>query len=96
MHSTLGELVQDIASVPKGLTVYAAQSPAQLTSDSVIELLDDGADARPDLTYVLEVELIRDVIETWSQWRGGRTPSVDEAVQAVAYYADNDAYLTTE
>lgn len=98
MHSTLGELVQEIASVPDDLIVYTIDGRSWVSADSVIELrrLEEAA-ARPNnLIYLLEVELVRDVIEAWSLWRDGRTPSVEEAVQAIAYYAENDAYLQSE
>lgn len=37
--------------------------------------------------------LVREVIATWSIHRNGRVPNADEAVAAVVYYADHDAYL---
>ncbi|MFI5930254.1 hypothetical protein ACIA3K_30340 [Micromonospora sp. NPDC051543] len=42
--------------------------------------------------YLLEVDLAREVIEVWSLWRGGRQPTVLEAVGAVVYYAEHDVY----
>ena len=48
--------------------------------------------------YLLEVALALEVLETWRSWRGGQTPTPEEAAEAVIYYAEHDAYsrdLTT-
>ena len=39
--------------------------------------------------YLLEVDLVLDVLETWSWWRGGQTPTAE----AIIHYAETDAYL---
>ena len=43
--------------------------------------------------YLLEVELAKDAIRVWTQWRDGRQPTLDEKLEAVLYYANNDSYL---
>jgi hypothetical protein len=42
--------------------------------------------------YLLEIVIAQEVVEVWSSWRGERTPTTEEACDAIVYYADNDAY----
>ena len=54
-----------------------------------------GKSGRPDCTdyaYLLEVDLAVEVIEVWSEWRGGVVPTQMQAAQAVIHYAEHDAY----
>jgi len=48
------------------------------------------------LPYLLEVRTAREAIEVWGLWRPGQTPTVDDKVAAVVYYAQNDAWLPIE
>lgn len=43
--------------------------------------------------YLLEAYLMGEVLEVWQKWRNGRVPNLDEKVDAIIYYAENDAYL---
>lgn len=45
------------------------------------------------MDYFLEVYITKEVIETWSAWRGGLDPTTSEACEAVIHYATHDAYL---
>jgi hypothetical protein len=46
--------------------------------------------------YMLEADLVKQVIEVWSEWGEGRTPTLAEAVGAVIRYAEHDAYQRTD
>lgn len=46
--------------------------------------------------YMLEADLVKEVIEVWSEWGEGRTPALAEAVGAVIWYAEHDAYQRTD
>jgi hypothetical protein len=46
--------------------------------------------------YMLEADLVKEIIEVWSEWREGRTPTLAEAVGAVIWYAEHDAYQRTD
>ena len=48
------------------------------------------------LTYLLEVAAAREAIDVWRAWRPGRSPTLDDQLAAVTYYAENDAWLPTE
>jgi hypothetical protein len=52
--------------------------------------------AAPDHAYLLEVDLAREVVEVWSEWRSGAVPTREEATGAVIYYAEHDAYEPVE
>jgi hypothetical protein len=42
---------------------------------------------------VLEVDIAKDVLKVWRQWRSGTTPTVPQICQASIHYAKNDAFL---
>jgi hypothetical protein len=57
----------------------------------------DAETTRVDgLRYFLEVDLAREVLQVWSAWRDGRKPSLDDAVVAIIYYAQRDAFLPVD
>jgi hypothetical protein len=91
---TLEELIIQLTETDDGLTVFASE-PWTARSDATAVPDLDGS-SRPDVadrTYLLEVELIRDVLETWRAHRDGAVPSPQEACEAVIHYAEHDAYL---
>ncbi|MFD9083235.1 hypothetical protein ACFYYM_35645 [Streptomyces erythrochromogenes] len=47
----------------------------------------------PGLDYLLEVELVHDVLEVRSSWRNGARPTAAEKCEAVIHYAEYDARL---
>jgi hypothetical protein len=93
--STVGELLAAIGRVPDELIAYVPDGEEELGLESRVSLLtlDADSDMRNGLRYWLEVELIKDVIEVWSDWRSGLVPSLNERLAAVTYYAENDAYI---
>lgn len=48
------------------------------------------------MKYLLEVETAKDVLKAWSFMRGNKLPTILEKVNAILYYADNDAYQPIE
>lgn len=98
--STLGELLEAIDTLDSDLTLYApASRPLSAGSPGLAATEADGSgqvEAVRELVYLLEVYLAREAIEVWSTWRNGRVPTRDERVAAVAFYADNDAYLPAD
>ena len=81
---TFGEIVASLDSLDEDLTIYAS---ADRPLDRSVP------DEATGLPYLLEVYLAKEALEVWSQWREGRKPSLDESVEAIAYYADHDAYI---
>jgi len=48
--------------------------------------------ADPAFEYLLEVNLAREAVEVWRDWRDGAVPTPEEATLAVIHYAEFDAY----
>jgi hypothetical protein len=48
---------------------------------------------RDDHLVQLEEVVSRKAIDVWQQWRPGRVPTLEEQVEALTYYAVNDAWL---
>jgi hypothetical protein len=80
-----------------GETIYA-EAPTPTARAVVAAEPHDGSvpAAAAGLDYLLEVEAAREAIDVWRFWRAGRAPSLDEKVDAVLYFAVEDAYLLTE
>jgi hypothetical protein len=94
---TLGSLLSTIDEVPDDLIVYVPKD-ASIGASTPVTLLDfeAGRSRREELSYLLEVELIKDVIQAWSDWRNGRLPELADKMNAVIHYAEHDAYLPAE
>jgi hypothetical protein len=93
-NMTLEELINQLTDADDDLTVYASE-PWSTHSDAIAVPDIDGT-TRSDAqgrTYLLEVFLIHDVLETWKAHRDGTEPSPRQACEAVIHYAQNDAYL---
>ncbi|MHA6758072.1 hypothetical protein [Streptacidiphilus sp. PAMC 29251] len=86
---TLLDLLQSLDEQPAEAVIYAAK-PWAAASDAAIAPFDAPP---PNLAYLLEVELAKDVVEVWSSWRNGAQPNASEKCQAVIHYAEHDAYL---
>ncbi|MEU0548771.1 hypothetical protein [Micromonospora sp. NPDC005979] len=82
----LSEVVQGLGQLDGGV-IYASRP---WLADSVAEIHDDEQPTRQE--YLLEVDLAQEVLVVWSLWRDGRQPTALEAVGAVIYYAEHDAY----
>ncbi len=75
-------------------TIFAREpwTPASPCLVLAEEAVNGRARSAPDYAYLLEVDLARDVLVVWSDWRSGIAPSPDEAARAVIHYAEHDAY----
>lgn len=94
---TLREILEDLDKISDEFVIYASKNDEwNLDSPAALVLLDDAAEVDlhlADLTYFLEIEIAKEVLEVWKEWRDGREPTESERVEAVLYYANNDAYL---
>lgn len=58
---------------------------------------DESQPHEPEgMEYLLEVFLAREVLEVWSDWRGGRMPGPNEKIAALEYYCEHDCYIPIE
>jgi hypothetical protein len=94
---TLGEILDSLDSLDEDLTIYAPETrPLTAESPAVLAMEPDDGSQPPEavgLTYLIEVYLAKEALDSWSEWRGGRVPTTSQRVEAIAYFADNDAYL---
>lgn len=81
-----------------GPTIFAVApwTPASAAVVLAEDVVGGVAPSRPECAYVLEVEIAKEVLEVWSSWRGGATPTPEEAALAVLHYATHDAYQPTD
>ena len=97
---TLAQVVQQLDGYDDELMIWARARTdmADLTPDTEVvvgpQLEDDGVWwAERGLSHVLEVELAKEAIEVWRQWRDGAEPSAAQRWAVVIHYAIHDAYL---
>ena len=89
---SLTDVVQHLGSLDDDHAIYVAdQSP---TADTPAYVGLEGSEPA-GWSYLLEVDLAREVLDVWRNWHG-HEPSREDAVAAVIYYAMNDAYVPTE
>lgn len=96
----LGSILERLDEFADEDAIYISrESPVNAETNATVSTIDDdGAPlvAMESMTYLLEISIARDVLQVWSEWRGGRNPSIHEKVAAVVYYADTDAFLPVE
>jgi hypothetical protein len=83
-----------VAEAAEAPTIFARKpwtpdSPCLVLSEDAV---NGHARSAPDYAYLLEIDLVRDVLAVWSDWRSGVAPSPEEATRAVIHYAEHDAY----
>ncbi|MEO3781404.1 hypothetical protein ABGB16_32380 [Micromonospora sp. B11E3] len=98
--TSLQGVVRHLDELSDELLIYVPADREVADGDTPVLLLaeeeDEHGDAPDGWRYLLELFIVRDVLETWSAWRGGRMPTVQEACQAIVHYAFHDAYLPVE
>lgn len=73
-----------------------AEEPWRCDSRALLALEEspEGDEAvKSGFVYLLDVFEVRDVLEVWSEWRHGVSPSEEQKCEAVIHYATHDAYL---
>ena len=86
------DAVRDLAELPRKATIYVPYEETVVNASTPV-LLVQGDDTPPaGYRYLLEVLIAREVLEVWTSWRDNREPSLEEACEAIIYYAENDAY----
>jgi hypothetical protein len=91
---TLREAIARLDELPQDATIYAESTEPTARAVVAVEPEDGSVpDDAAGLVYFLEVALAREAVDVWRRWRPGRSPSVDDRLAAVTYYAANDAWL---
>ena len=93
---TLSDVIGRVLEIPGEQIVYVKKTDGAARDWPAISCREEdsereGLSAR-GFTYLLEVFLIEDVIAQLRSVTKGRALTVDELVDAVLYYAENDAY----
>ena len=92
---TIEEVIQNLDFLSNADTVFASRP---FKKESEIRLVKDAHLDNRELeasgfSYFLEVAIMREVIEVWQKWRNERIPTLNEKIEAIIYYAENDAYF---
>ncbi|GAB2810850.1 hypothetical protein [Lentzea nigeriaca] len=93
--ASLRDLPDRLNELDDDSTIYAA--PPWTSASAAVAVVEDSPEMHAALaagmTYLLEVDLVYDVLEAWHEWRPGRTATSDDKCAAVIHYAEHDAYL---
>lgn len=100
---TLSELIEQFGDLSDDATIFAERIdgffmpnsraasiaiPEPLTAKPIRGV---AAELAPGLEYFLEVFIAREVLEDWIENHGGARPTIDQALERIIYYAENDA-----
>ena len=93
---TLADIIEKLNDFDDNLTIYAERNPQWSGASNAVVCLENEngevIDAPPSLSYLLEVDIAKEVMEVWIDWHK-RKPSTEEKCSAIIYYAENDAYI---
>jgi hypothetical protein len=94
---TLAELLADLSNLDDDLTIYTAISPYARPDTPAIAAADLEDGSLPagvtGMGYFLEVSVARDILDQWRVSRPGKTPTPQQAVEAVVHYTLHAEYL---
>ena len=94
---TLRDVIARLDQFEDDETIYAESAAPGARAEVAVEPDDGSAPSIADgLPYLLEVAVAREAVEVWRAWRPGREPSLGDMLEAVVYYAENDAWLPIE
>jgi hypothetical protein len=94
---TLSDVVDGLDGLDDDETIHA-DGPVASARAVVAREPEDGT-LPPEATglrYSLEVNLAKDAVRVWSEWRGGVTPTLEDKLAAVIHYAVNDSFLPAD
>jgi hypothetical protein len=94
---TVRDVIARLDELDEDETIYA-ESAAPEARAVVAAEPEDGSlpEAAAGLPYLLEVALAKEAVEVWRAWRPGRSPTLEDKLEAIAYYAENDAWLPVD
>lgn len=88
----LVDVLRNIGQFDSALTAYVASGEPVQLSTAVMLVDEEEEDPPKGMSYLLEVHLIREVLQVWKRWRENREPTLAEACAAISYYASRDAH----
>jgi hypothetical protein len=94
---TLEQVLERLDEFDDESLIFAEKNPTWTPSSraAVIPFPDDeNVPHEPEgMEYLLEVFLAKEVLQVWSEWRGGRIPTAGEKIAALEHYHNCDSYL---
>ena len=88
---TLGGVLAELGGFAPDAVIHAVRP--WRTGSAAVVLDADASDRCDEPPYLLEVEVVRDVLAAWSVHNAGRVPSARERVEAVVHYAEWDCWI---
>jgi hypothetical protein len=92
---TLGSLLDSLEQFNEDLIVFTLGDDA-VSCNSLVILVEDEDDAPEGGRYLLEIFLMKEVLEIWKDHRNGVEPTTSQKCEAIIYYASRDAYIPVE
>jgi hypothetical protein len=101
---TLDDVLSDLDSFPADGVIVAVKHGETFRADSEARVLSLDEEEQtlpvhrlaklraPGMSYVLEVDLAREVIDD-QRTKRGRTPTTDEAIEAIVFFVEEDELL---
>lgn len=94
---TLREIIRNVEELSDDLVIFATKGDFWQIDASASLIVDSDVDSigieLEEQSYFLEVQIAQDVLNVWRKWNSGREPDEKQRIEALIYYADNDAYL---
>jgi len=94
---TLRDVIARLDEFKDDETIFAESATPTAQAVVAVEAADGSSPSGAvGLRDLLEVPLAREAIEVWRAWRPGQTPSLEDKLEAVMFYAEHDAWLPVE
>ena len=94
---TLSNVAEQLDQLDNSHVIFAKRnSDWSATSEAVVCVIPDDDSDPPEaegFDYFLEVDLAKETVQVWSEWRDGKQPTTTEKLDAMIYYAEYDAWL---
>lgn len=97
---TLYEVAEQLERLPDDETIYAVGYYEGWGPDTFAMVRVSPEDCRIrqvfdgiEMCYVLEVNLAKEIVEAYQEHHQVSTPSIEQKLRAILYYAENDCYL---
>lgn len=89
---SIEQLLRDIDEQDESLTVYVPAGQPVTLRTPVVLVDDENGEPPAGTAYLLEVALIQEVLDVWRRDRDDAEPTIQQAFDAVVYYAIRDDY----
>lgn len=97
---TLEDVVANLGSFDNEHSIYATRIKGQWRAGSIAFVMREPEDGKlmqllsgGEAEYLLEISLAKEIIEVWKHWRPHAEQTIADKLEAIVYYAENDAYL---